>query len=314
MFALSKAFNEFNDDLVYYINIKIELLLHWIVIEWNSCHSFLRLSDHLIYELSDSNEIGLTYRSDSIFCHKEKIDENNRSDKYFSLPADGEVEIVFWLHATLKWGWLSLGYKHLARNIIHIYNMIKDDCQLTFTTLLWFSTPANKHLIQLESSPTQSVNVSIFSNIWLGVKAMIDPLPLLYNRLSLASLTSASWMSVRNFGGMGSSSSVMAAVNWPCLMLSSRLSCSMLIRNWPDLLISASFRRNAKSEEDMMMMCSYSDVFWFSIAARVSILSDLHWRTDCQDIISLTQDLTCQIFLKIFFTNGVNKSNRDSSH
>lgn len=94
---------------------------------------------------------------------------------------------------------------------------------------------------------------------------MIDPLLLLYNRLSLATLTSASWMSVRNLGGMGSSSSVMAAVNWPCLMLSSRLSCSMLILNWPDLLISASFRRNAKSEEDMMMMmmvmCSYSDVF-----------------------------------------------------
>ena len=189
---------------------------------------------------------------------------------------------------------------------------------MTFTTLLRFSTPANNHLIQLESSPTQSVNVSIFSNIWLGVKAMIDPLLLLYNRLSLATLTSASWMSVRNLGGMGSSSSVMAAVNWPCLMLSSRLSCSMLILNWPDLLISASFRRNAKSEEDMMMMmmvmCSYSDVFWSSIAAGVSILSGLHWRTDCQDIISLTQDLTCQIFLKIFFTNGVNKSNRDSSH
>ena len=64
-------------------------------------------------------------------------------------------------------------------------------------------------------------------------------------------ITSASWMSVRNLGGMGSSSSVMAAVNWPCLMLSSLRSCSMLIRNWPDLLISANFRRNAKS--DMMM-------------------------------------------------------------
>ena len=54
--------------------------------------------------------------------------------------------------------------------------MIKDECRLTFTTLLWFSMPANNNLIQLESSPTQFANVSIFSNIWLGVKAMIDSL------------------------------------------------------------------------------------------------------------------------------------------
>ena len=39
-------------------------------------------------------------------------------------------------------------------------------------------------------------------------------------------------------------------------MVSSRRSCSMLIRKLPDLFISASFRRKARSEEVMVPLSS----------------------------------------------------------